>query len=397
MDERTKSTLEGLMKFKTRAIHVGSKPDPQTGAVMPPVYLTTTFEQTAPGVTKGYDYTRAGNPNFTMLEELLASLEEGAFATVFSSGLGALAALASTLKPGDKVIALKGLYGGTFRFFTRIMDQYGIAFNVIDVNDIDHALAKKPAWLLFETPTNPLLDIYDIKELCTKAKAHGTMTIVDNTFATPYFQNPLKWGADIIWHSTTKYIGGHSDVVGGVMITNDQSIKEELDFRRMTIGVNPSPFDVWLTIRGIKTLALRMEQHQRNALALVEYLSSHPLVNKIYYPGLTTHPNYEVAKRQMTGYSGMVSVELNISLEETLKLIQLFKHFTLAESLGGVESLINHPSSMTHASIPRDERIKMGIADGLIRFSVGIEDPEDLVQDISTQFDKFELANAAGI
>lgn len=383
------------MKFKTRAIHAGSEPDPQTGAVMPPVYLTTTFEQTAPGETKGYDYTRAGNPNFTMLEELLASLEEGKYATVFSSGIGALTALASTLTPGSQVIALKGLYGGTFRFFTKVMKHYGISFNVVDVADIDQALAQKPTWLLFETPTNPLLDIYDIQDLCAKAKAHGITTIVDNTFATPYFQNPLNLGADIVWHSTTKYIGGHSDVVGGVMITNDQAIKEELDFLRMTIGVNPSPFDVWLTIRGIKTLALRMEQHQTNALALVEMFSSHPLVNTIYYPGLSSHPNHTLATKQMSGYSGMISVELNIPLEETLKLIQQFNHFTLAESLGGVESLINHPASMTHASIPHDERIKMGITDGLIRFSAGIEDPDDLVQDVKMQFDTFIPANTS--
>lgn len=385
------------MKFKTRAIHVGSNPDPQTGAVMPPVYLTTTFEQSAPGETKGYDYTRAGNPNFTMIEELLASLEEGKYATVFSSGLGALTALASTLKPGSQVVALNGLYGGTFRFFTKVMHHYGISFKVVDVADIEQALAQKPAWLLFETPTNPLLDIYDIQDLCAKAKVQGTTTIVDNTFATPYFQNPLNLGADIVWHSTTKYIGGHSDVVGGVMITNDRSIKDELDFLRMSIGVNPSPFDVWMTIRGIKTLALRMEQHQTNALALVEMLSSHPLVNATHYPGLPTHPNHTLAAKQMSGYSGMVSVELNISLEETLQLIKKFRHFTLAESLGGVESLVNHPASMTHASIPRDERIKMGIADGLIRFSVGIEDPEDLVQDVKMQIDKYMPANASSL
>ncbi len=379
------------MKFKTRAIHIGSEPDAQTGAVIPPIYMTSTFEQDAPGQTRGYDYTRAGNPNFTRLEELLASLEEGKFATVCSSGLGALSAMAAMLNPGDSVIALKGLYGGTYRFFKNTP----ISFHVIDVEQIDEYLEQKPAWLLFETPTNPLLDIYDIRKLCSKAKSAGTLTIIDNTFATPCFQNPLNLGADIVWHSTTKYIGGHSDVVGGALVTNDTNLDEAFKFNRMSIGVNPSPFDAWLTMRGLKTLGLRMEHHQRNAMAISEFLASHPLVGKIYYPGLKAHPGHEVASAQMTGYSGMVSVEFNLSLEDTLRLIKNFKLFTLAESLGGVESLVNHPATMTHASIPDKERMEMGISDGLVRFSVGIEDPEDLINDINTQLEKLSMVKAA--
>ncbi len=376
------------MKFKTRAVHAGSEPDSETGAVMPPVYLTSTFELLAPGVNKGYDYTRAKNPNFTMLEKVLASLEEGKYATVFSSGIGALTALASRLKPGDKVVALSGLYGGTYRFFTKILHQFGILFEVVHVKDIDLSLKKKPAWLLFETPTNPLLDIYDIEELCSKAKQCGATAVVDNTFASPYFQNPLHLGADVVWHSTTKYIGGHSDVIGGAMITNDAALKEELDFKRLSMGLNPSPFDTWLTLRGVKTLALRMEQHQKNANAFVERLCTHPLVKKIYYPGLSSHANHHIAKKQMRGFSGMVSLEFDISKKQTLELLKNFKLFTLAESLGGVESLVNHPATMTHASIPAEKRLEMGITDGLIRFSLGIEDPQDLVQDVIHELDE---------
>lgn len=388
MDEATGPS----MRFKTKAIHIGFKPDTQTGALMPPIYMTSTYIQEAPGVNKGYEYTRSGNPNFTMLENLLASLEEGKYATIFSSGLGALTALISMLKPGDKVIAINGLYGGTYRLFKRIFEQYGIIFETYSKDQIKSALTTKPKWLLFETPTNPLIDIYDIENLCLLARENGVTSIVDNTFATPFFQNPLSLGADIVWHSTTKYISGHSDVIGGVMITNDQTIKEELDFRRMSIGVSPSPFDAWLTMRGVKTLALRMQQHEQNAFAIVDFLSSHPLVEKIYFPGIETHPGHLLAKKQMRGFSGMVSVEFKLSLDDTISLIQSFDHFTLAESLGGVESLVNQPATMTHASIPKNKREGMGITDNLIRFSCGIEDPEDLVLDISTKLDRLSSA-----
>jgi cystathionine beta-lyase/cystathionine gamma-synthase len=372
------------MKFATKTIHVGNEPDPLTGSIMSPIYMTSTFAQEAPGQTKGYDYTRAGNPNFTILEKLLASLEEAAHATVFSSGLGALSAMIGTmLKAGDQVVAVDGLYGGTYRLFNQVFNRFGIEFTTYNkYEEIEVALSNKPKWLLFETPTNPLLEVFDIALLTTMAKRKGVLSIVDNTFATPYLQNPLNLGADVVWHSTTKYLGGHSDVVGGVIMTNQLEIKEKLDFGRKSIGVNPSPFDVWLTNRGVKTLAVRMKQHEQNAMAVAKFLEKHPKVKKVYYPGLENHPTHAIAKKQMSGFGGMVSAEFNLSLEDTKKLISSFKYFTLAESLGGVESLVNHPATMTHASIPAPERQKMGLSDGLVRFSVGIEDIDDLISDL---------------
>jgi cystathionine beta-lyase/cystathionine gamma-synthase len=373
------------MKFATRAVHVGNDPDSVTGAIMPPIYMTSTYIQEEPGESKGYEYTRAHNPNFTILEKVLASLEGAEYATVFSSGLGALTALISTLSQGDKVIAINGLYGGTYRLFNSVFNRFGIQFQSITpttINELDHLLETKPKWLFFETPTNPLLEVFDIAAFAGAAKRHEILTIVDNTFASPYFQNPLKWGVDVVWHSTTKYIGGHSDVIGGVAMTNSGTMKKQLDFARKAIGVNPSPFDTWLLTRGVKTLALRMEQHQRNAMAIANFLENHSKVKKVYYPGLESHRNHAIAKKQMTGYGGMLSVEFNLSLERTKKLISSFTLFSLAESLGGVESLVSHPATMTHASIPQEERQRMGISDGLVRFSVGIEDPEDLIADI---------------
>ena len=374
------------MKFATKAIHVGNEPEATTGAIMPPIYMTSTFVQESPGQTKGYDYTRAGNPNFTILEKLLASLEGAEYATVFSSGLGALTGLVSTLSSGDKVIGIQGVYGGTYRLFHSVFNRYGITFESLSKptpDSLEKALSAKPKWLFFETPTNPLLEVFDIEELAKIAKKHGVMTIVDNTFATPYFQNPLQLGVDAVWHSTTKYVGGHSDVIGGAVITNNEKLKQALDFGRMAIGLNPSPFDTWLLTRGIKTLALRMEQHQRNALAIVHFFQSHPKVKKIHYPGLESHPNHLVAKKQMKGFGGIVSIEFNLPLEKTKQLISSFKLFSLAESLGGVESLVCHPATMTHVSIPLEERHACGITDGLVRFSVGIEDSQDLIEDLS--------------
>lgn len=374
------------MKFATKAIHAGNEPEAITGAIMPPIYMTSTFVQESPGETKGYDYTRAGNPNFTILEKILASLENAKYATVFSSGLGALTGLVSTLSSGDKVVGINGVYGGTYRLFNAVFKRYGIEFSSIaqpTPEALETALSKKPKWLFFETPTNPLLEIFDIEDLTKTAKKHGVLTIVDNTFATPYFQNPLKFGVDAVWHSTTKYVGGHSDVIGGVAITNNEKLKNELDYGRMAIGLNPSPFDTWLLTRGIKTMAVRMEQHQRNAFAILRFLESHPKVKKIYYPGLESHHNHEIAKKQMSGFGGMISVEFNLPLESTKKLISSFKLFSLAESLGGVESLVCHPATMTHASIPVKERHACGISDGLVRFSVGIEDSQDLIDDLS--------------
>lgn len=369
--------------FATKAIHEGQEPEPLYGAVMPAIYMTSTYAQEAPGMHKGYDYTRAGNPNFTALEKLLAGMENGEHATVFSSGLGAVSALLSRLKAGDRVVALNGLYGGTFRLFTKVYQKFGVEFSFVYDHEVEAALEKKAALLFLESPTNPLLEVVDIQELCRMAKAKGVMSVVDNTFATPYFQNPLDLGADAVLHSTTKYIGGHSDVVGGVIMTSNEELKKELDFARMAVGLNPSPFDTWLTLRGAKTLALRMEKHAANAGKLAQYLATHPKVRRVYYPGLPDHPKHSIAAKQMRGFSGIVSVEFDMEQEKALELISNLRWFTLAESLGGVESLVCHPATMTHASIPPDERRRIGLTDGLIRFSVGIEDPNDLLQDLS--------------
>lgn len=375
------------MKFATKAVHAGSEPEPVTGAIMPPIYMSSTFVQPAPGEHKGYEYTRAQNPNFTILETQMAALEDAKYATVFSSGLGCLTGLISMLSSGDKVLAIDGVYGGTYRLFNQVFNRFGIefhSFNPGSVEDVEKALSIKPKWLFFETPTNPLLDIFDIAAFAAVAKKHGVLTVVDNTFATPCCQNPLQYGVDVVWHSTTKYLGGHSDVVGGVAMTNSSEIKDKLDFARKAIGVNPSPFDCWLVTRGAKTLAVRMAQHCKNAEAVANFLLGHPKVKKVYYPGLQTHKNHDLAAKQMRGYSGMVSVEFTLPLETTKKLISSFKLFALAESLGGVESLVCHPASMTHASIPAEERHKIGLSDGLVRLSVGIEDSDDLIQDLNT-------------
>lgn len=373
------------MKFATKVIHAGSEPEPTTGAIMPPIFMTSTYVQAAPGEHKGYEYTRAQNPNFTILETVLASLEDAKYATVFSSGLGCLTALIGTLQSGDKILAIDGVYGGTYRLFQQVFKKFGVEFITITpktVDELDKAMAIKPKWLFFETPTNPLLDIVDIAAYTAIAKKHGVLTVVDNTFATPYCQNPLKYGVDVVWHSTTKYLGGHSDVVGGVAMTNHEHLKHQLDFGRKAIGVNPSPFDCWLVTRGVRTLAVRMEQHNKNGAAVAEFLAAHPKVKKVYYPGLVTHPNHDVAAKQMSGFSGMVSAEFNLSFEDTKKMISSYKLFALAESLGGVESLVCHPASMTHASIPAEERRKIGLSDGLVRFSVGIEASDDLIADL---------------
>ena len=386
MDERTSIHNINFMKFSTKAIHIGQIPDEATGAIIPPIYATSTYVQESPGNTKGYDYTRAGNPNFTNLEHTIAALENGKHATIFSSGLGAITALISTLKSGDKAIATSDLYGGTYRIFTRVFAQYGIEFETVDTQDLKSLaikLAEKPKLLLIESPTNPLLNISDITAIATMAKQYGVCSVVDNTFASPYFQQPLLLGADVVMHSTTKYFGGHSDTIGGVLITNDDALKTQFDFARMAIGLNPSPFDAWLTSRSIKTLAVRMERHASNAMQVAEFLEKHPKVKKVYYPGLPTHKNHDIAKKQMQGFSGIVSVEFNADIESAKKLISNLKVFSLAESLGGVESLVDHPATMTHASIPKAEREKIGLADGLVRFSVGIEDIEDIIEDLT--------------
>lgn len=374
------------MKFATRAIHEGIEADHATGALMPPIYMTSTYLQEAPGVTKGYDYTRAGNPNFTVAEKQLASLEEGSFATLYSSGLGALTALLSSFNQGGTVLAFNGIYGGTFRLLDKVFQRFGLNYRLVNGEDekaLSTELDKKPDLLLFETPNNPLLGIHDIEAIVTKAKERGVTTCVDNTFATPYFQKPLTLGADIVWQSCTKYLGGHSDIIGGALITNKEEWKAKFDFARLAVGVNPSPFDAWLLSRSIKTLPLRMEKHAHNAQEIISFLKDHPLVKTLYYPGMPSHPRHSIAKKQMSGFSGIVSAEFNLSLEQTKKLISGFKLFALAESLGGIESLVCHPSTMTHASIPREKRLEMKISDGLVRFSVGLEDIEDLKGDLS--------------
>lgn len=373
------------MKFSTKAIHQGYTPEEATGAIMPPIYMTSTYLQTAPGEHKGYDYTRAGNPNFTVLESTVCALENGLYSTVFSSGLAGLTAIVSMGSCGDRIVIIEGVYGGTYRLLHSVFNRLGIICEVVpssEIKDLEKILAKKPKWLLFETPTNPLLEIFDIEACAKMAKRHGVLTIVDNTFATPYFQNPLTLGVDMVWHSMTKYMSGHSDVISGVVVTNSAALKEQLDFMRKSLGLNPSPFDVWLVTRGVKTLALRMEKHQENAFAVARYLEKHPKVLKVYYPGLEGHGNYKIAKKQMRGFSGIVSAEFNLSIEQTKKLISSLMFFSLAESLGGVESLVCHPATMTHASIPSDVRQKAGLSDGLIRFSVGIEDISDLIADL---------------
>lgn len=378
------------MKFNTKAIHIGQHPDPHTGAIIPPVYMTSTYFQEAPNVHKGYDYTRAGNPNFTNLELTLASLEDGKYATVFSSGLGAITALISTLKGGDSVVAGNDLYGGTFRLLDQVFQNFNIKLQIIDTQDltaVENALQQNPKMILLESPTNPLLKISDIKSISAIAKKYGVLTVVDNTFATPFFQKPLALGADVVVHSTTKYIGGHSDVVGGVAITNNAEIKQKIDFMRKAMGLNPSPFDTWLTSRGVKTLGVRMEKHEQNALKVAQFLENHPKIKKVYYPGLPSHPDFEIAKSQMSGFSGIVSVEFNLDIEKVKKLISNLKVFSLAESLGGIESLVDHPATMTHASIPQAERLKFGLSDGLVRFSVGIEDSSDQIEDLKKALD----------
>ncbi|MCF6169657.1 MAG: PLP-dependent aspartate aminotransferase family protein [Bacteroidales bacterium] len=376
------------MKFPTKAIHVGQIPDAGTGAIIPPIYMTSTYLQEAPDKHKGYDYTRAGNPNFTNLEQTLAVLEEASYATVCSSGIGAITGLISNLKQGDKVVAGNDLYGGTFRLFDQVFKNFGLSVRVINTQNLDEvemALQEQPKMIFLESPSNPLLRISDIGAISKLARKYGVLSIVDNTFATPFFQNPLLLGADVVIHSTTKYIGGHSDIVGGVAITNNKDIKEKIDFMRKSMGLNPSPFDTWLISRGIKTLALRMERHAESALKIAAFLEAHPKVRKVFYPGLESHPQHALAKKQMTGFGGIVSVELDLNMEQTKKLISSFRLFSLAESLGGVESLVDHPASMTHASIPKEEREKNGLSDGLVRFSVGIEDVDDLIEDIGNQ------------
>lgn len=380
------------MKFATKAVHAGAQPEPQTGAVMTPIYQTSTYAQASPGDHKGYEYSRTHNPTRTRLHEALAALENGKHAFCFSSGMGSIDCVIKLLNPGDEVISTNDLYGGTYRLFTKTFARYGVKFHFVNLADTAavEALVNGNTKLIWaETPTNPTLNIVDIEALASIAKKNGLRLAVDNTFASPYLQNPLDLGADIVMHSITKYLGGHSDTVMGGLIVKDDELAEQIAFNQNATGAVPGPQDCFLVLRGIKTLHLRMERHCQNAMAVVEFLKSHPAVDKIYFPGLESHPGHEVAKKQMRGFGGMMSFTLkNNTIDAAKKVLSNTHLFTLAESLGGVESLIGHPASMTHASIPKEEREKTGVVDSLIRLSVGIEDAEDLIEDLKNALNK---------
>lgn len=378
------------MKFDTIAIHIGQEPDRETGAVIPPVYLTSTFAQLEPGQTRGYDYTRSGNPAFDRLAETLAHLEQANYATVFSSGMAAVTAVISTLSSGDHVVAEENIYGCTYRIYDQVFRKFGVTISYVDLSDpanYPEIEKQKPALVWIESPTNPMLKIVDIAAVAKACHAAGTELLVDNTFASPFFQSPLELGADISLSSTTKYINGHSDCLGGVVCTNAEAWNEKMIFAQKAIGLNPSPFDCWLISRGIKTLGIRMEKHAQNALQIATFLEGLECTTAVRYPFLPSHPQHDLAKQQMRGGSGIVTALFNLPFEKVVHLISKLKLFSLAESLGGIESLVCHPASMTHASIPKTEREAVGITDGLVRFSVGIEDAGDLIQDINNSLD----------
>ena len=375
------------MKFNTKAIHGGQYHDPSTGAVMPPVYQTSTFVQTSPGQPIGdYEYSRASNPTRTALEHALASIENGNRALAFSSGLAATDCILRSFKAGDEVIAMDDLYGGTYRMFTRIYKDSGIKFHFVDMNDMGKFQSlingnTKMVWV--ETPTNPLMKLADIQEIAKITKSKNILFAVDNTFATPYLQKPLDLGADIVMHSATKYLGGHSDVIAGALIVKDGVLGEQLHFQQFATGATLGPMDSFLVLRGIKTLHLRMQRHCENGQKIAEFLDNHPKIKTVYYPGLVNHPFHEIAKKQMSGFGGMVSFTfVSEKKQEAIAFLEKLKVFTLAESLGGVESLANHPALMTHASIPEEKRKEIGITDDLVRLSVGVEDIEDLIADL---------------
>lgn len=372
-------------RFETRAIHAGQSPDPSTGAVCTPVYFTSTYAQDGPGRHKGYEYSRTQNPTRAALEANLASLEGGRHGACFASGCAASSAIAHWIGPGAHMVCADDLYGGTFRLFSRVFALADRSFDFVDLSDPDALLEHirpetKAVWL--ETPTNPLLKLVDIEAICERAHARGLKVIVDNTFMSPYFQTPLALGADVVVHSCTKYLGGHSDVIGGVAVTNDDAIAEQLRFIQNSAGAVPGPMDCFFVLRGTKTLAVRMKQHDANARVIAEWLERHPAVEKTIYPGLESHPQHALANKQMTGFGGMISFVVKGGLTAATRLLERCEVFTLAESLGGVESLIEHPAIMTHASIPADIRAKLGIDDGLVRISVGIEHVDDLIADL---------------
>jgi cystathionine gamma-lyase len=375
------------MKLGTKFIHAGAEPDPSTGAIMTPIYQTSTFVQSAPGQHKGYEYARSQNPTRKALEEALAAIENAKYGLAFSSGVAATDAVIKLLAPGDEVIAGADMYGGTYRLFTKVFEKFGIKFHYVDMREvanIEAAINGNTKLIWTETPTNPLMNITNIAAVSALAKKNTILLCVDNTFASPYLQNPIDLGADIVMHSSTKYLGGHSDVIQGALMMNDADLREKLYFIQKSCGAVPGPMDCFLVLRGIKTLHVRMQRHCENGEKIAHFLRSHPAVGKVYWCGFEDHPGYGIAKSQMRGFGGMMSFTLkDDSVENAIRVLSSTRVFALAESLGGVESLINHPASMTHASIPREERLKNGLTDSLIRLSVGIEDVDDLIEDLN--------------
>ena len=375
------------MKTATTYIHAGANPDPSTGAIMTPIFQTSTYVQEAPGVNKGFEYARSQNPTRQALETALAAIEKGNYGLAFSSGVAATDAVIKLLAPGDQVIAPNDMYGGTYRLFTKVFAKFGIEFTYVDtavIGNIEAAITPKTKLIWVETPTNPLMNITDIAATAAIAKKVGALLCVDNTFASPYLQNPLTLGADIVMHSSTKYLGGHSDVIQGCLVMNDTALRDQLYFIQKSCGAVPGPMDCFLVLRGIKTLHLRMQRHCENGEKIAAYLRNHPAITKVFWCGFEDHPNHAIARQQMSGFGGMMSFELKNDSPENVRRVLSSTHlFSLAESLGGVESLINHPASMTHASIPREERIKNGLTDSLIRLSVGVEDADDLIDDLN--------------
>ena len=371
--------------FSTRAIHAGQSPDPTTGAVVVPIYQTSTFAQDAVGKHRGYEYSRSGNPTRAALEQCIAALEGGAHGLAFASGMAAESAIMQLLKPGDHTVAVKDLYGGTYRLFRRVLEPMGLSFSFVDGSDleaVEKSLTEQTRLVWVESPTNPLLKLVDIEAVGKLAHAREALVVVDNTFMSPYLQRPLSLGADIVVHSATKYLGGHSDVIGGALVVNREDLFERLAFLQNAVGGVPGPMDAWLVLRGLKTLAIRMREHDSNARLVAAFLSEHPKVLRVFYPGLPSNPQRDIARRQMSGFGGMISFEVKGGLEPARRVVERTRLFTLAESLGGVESLIELPAAMTHSSIPAETRRAHGVADGLVRISVGIEDAADLISDL---------------
>jgi cystathionine beta-lyase/cystathionine gamma-synthase len=376
---------ERFMKFATKAIHAGQEPDPSTGAIIAPIFQTSTYVQAGLGEHKGFEYSRTQNPTRSALEECMAAIEDGSYGLAFASGMAAESAILSLLSAGEHMVSCDDLYGGSYRIFERVMRRYNVETTYVAAGNLEgyeRAIRPNTKMIWLETPTNPLLRLIDIQAVAEIAHRHNLLLVVDNTFASPYFQQPLKLGADIVVHSTTKYLNGHSDIIGGALVLNNEEAYQAIKFYQNAAGGVPSPFDSWLTLRGIKTLAVRMRQHEENAMAVAKFLAEHPRVEKVYYPGLPAHPDYALAKRQMSGFGGMVSFQFKGVYADVDKVVRRFKIFALAESLGGVDSLVCHPASMTHGSIPKDIRESRGLTDALLRLSVGIEDVDDLLADL---------------